>query len=114
VRKIINGRMFDTETSRLLGTNGSRQLYQTESGFFFFCDLRTGGISVSDYQNARRWAKANLPGSVSEAHFSVPSAQDLVVPLEAEAHKKLRYFCDMNGVEAEELVNQLILAHLKK
>lgn len=114
MRKIIGGRLLDTETAKRIGRSGNRILYQTETGFYFFHDISSDMIIAATYQRARHWAQAKLPTPICRLHFASSDALDLIVPLEAEAYKKLKNACTETGEEPGTLINRLILSQLKK
>ena len=100
MKKIISGKMYDTDTARQIGIDGygdgrdfsswTETLYQKRTGEFFLHgeggpmsrysrsigqNQWTGGEQIIpiSYENARKWAEEHLDAENYEAVFGIPS-----------------------------------------
>lgn len=57
MKKIINGKVYDTNTAKLIGSWDAETLYQKKTGEFFLFGNRIMPLS---YDSAREWAEEHL------------------------------------------------------
>ena len=106
MRKVINGKVYDTETATLVGhwSNGrsggdyiSVDLYRKKTGEYF--SAKQAGEYVSDlfyseqvapmgYDQAREWAEEHLEAEEYEQEFGTPAEGDAVITCSISAAAK--------------------------
>lgn len=116
MKKIINGKMYDTDTARSIGSDGygygndfhawSETLYQKRTGEYFLHGeggpmsryARTIGqnewsggeqIIPMNYENARKWAEEHLNTDDYEETFGIPSEDGEDVQLHVSIPERL-------------------------
>lgn len=138
MRKIINGKSYDTDKATLVGSwdNGSwdsdfdyveEKLYRKRTGEYFvygeggartryakpdgYNSWRGGAlITPVTYEEARSWAEEHLDAAEYESEFGVPEEGDAVISVRVPAATKrvLEAECSRRGVTQAELVRQLV------
>lgn len=71
MRKIIRGRVYDTDTASLVGGGlAGLELYRKKTGEYFMYDLKAKRpIQPLDFAEARSWAEKSLDKDVYSTHF---------------------------------------------
>ncbi|MEG0374646.1 MAG: hypothetical protein RR505_05365 [Raoultibacter sp.] len=117
MRMIINNKVYDTDTAKLLGSfdNGERPgdlhsieqaLYRKKTGEYFvfseggaatrYATKKIDGwssgwdIDPMGYRKAKEWAEENLSAEEYEAAFGIPTEGTAAVTVELSAAAKLR------------------------
>jgi hypothetical protein len=114
MRKVINGRTYNTETSKLIGGYSIHSLYKNTKGayFLYLGDLKQ--ITPQSEEEARAWAVKHLNIDLSE--LKEESASDLVnrervnLTLDSVIMANLRKLSDNTGVPMARMVDKAILA----
>lgn len=138
MHKVINGKKYNTDTAKLLGTwcaeCGSTDykyfeeyLYRTKSGNFFiygeggpdspyrqqieYCTW-TGGESIIpiSFEQAQRWAEKHLDGDEYEAIFGdvEDDAADATLTISAGALKRLRKIQSQSGKTLKAIIDEMV------
>lgn len=138
MRKIINGKSYDTDKATIVGSwnNGnwdsdfdyvSEELYRKRTGEYFvygeggartqyakpdgYNSWRGGSlITPVTYEEARSWAEEHLDADGYEREFGVPEEGDAVISVRVPAATKrtLEAECSRRGVTQAELVRELV------
>jgi len=70
LRKVINGRVYNTATSKLVGSdNKAHQLYKNPKGAYFLYSAKVKKIAPLNSEAAQEWAYKNLNMEEYEAEF---------------------------------------------
>lgn len=123
MKKIINGRLYDTDTAKEVGYdndnptgNWSETLYKKRTGEFFIShwDAWNGDyIEPISYSEAKNWMEDH--GSVDEyaALFGIPDedaeSNTLCIRISAAAAAKLRKDAAMDSTTISKFIENLIL-----
>lgn len=57
MKKVINGRVCNTDTARKIGSNQSETLYVTRTGIYFICNS-SGDMSILNSDDAQTWSES--------------------------------------------------------
>lgn len=114
MRKVINGRTYNTETSKYLGGSSTTALYKNSKGNYFKFNEFLGAIGPLTDEEAHTWAKKHLNIDLSEPQEE--AASDLVnrervnLTLDAEMMANLRQLSENTGVPMARMVDKAILS----
>lgn len=136
--KVINGKKYNTDTAKLLGTwyaeysptdfnYYGESLYRTKSGNFFIYgegnanspyrqqieyNTWTGGESIIPitFEQARKWAEDHLDGEDYEAIFgdAEDDAADATLTISAGALKRLRKIQSQSGKTLKAIIDEMV------
>ena len=135
--KVINGKKYNTDTAKLLGTwyaeysstdykYFEEYLYRTKSGNFFIYgeggpdspyrqqveyNTWTGGESIIPitFEQARKWAEDHLDGEDYEAIFGdAESDSDATLTISAGALKRLRQIQSQSGKTLKAIIDEMV------
>ena len=135
--KVINGKKYNTDTAKLLGTWRAEfsstdykyfeeYLYRTKSGNFFIYgeggpdspyrqqieyNTWTGGESIIPitFEQARKWAEDHLDGEDYEAIFGdTESDSDATLTISAGALKRLRQIQSQSGKTLKAIIDEMV------
>ena len=124
MKKIIKGKVYDTETAKKVGYdndqptgNWEEYLYQKKTGEFFVqhWDAWNGGsIQPISYSDAQEWLEKHGSAEQYEAVFGMPSedASEVMLGLcvSAESAAKLKQTAAKLGITQSELLDRWIMA----
>ena len=131
MKKILNGRVYDTETATLIGKkdNGDSaaslwfseiELYRKKTGEYFTYLSRCGGgidashpISPVSYDAAKEWAEKNLSADIFIAEFGKPDEsndekQKLNLNLSAKSINKIKRLSQIQGKSVSQIIDDII------
>lgn len=131
MKKVIKGKLYDTETAKLVGEydNGkftndfgyfSEDLFQKRTGEFFICGI--GGaftkydgvetITPISYEEAQKWAEEHLSGEEYIEIFGEPEEDDTKVALNiyirSDIARKLKTEAAKQGKSVGEIIENLM------
>lgn len=125
MKKIINGKVYNTDTAREVGiwtntwdhhswTYEHESLYRKRTGeYFLFGEGRPIPLSPA---KAREWAEKHLSADEYEAAFGLPDedAEDVVlyVKVPAATMAKLKAQAAERGASVTEIVNEMLRQHI--
>jgi hypothetical protein len=113
LRKVINGRTYNTATSKLIGGNSIHSLYKNTKGAYFLYMGEAKVIDPLSDEEAQAWAKKHLDIDLSAT--SEEPASDLVtrervnLTLDAEIIANLRELSGKNGIPMARMVDRAIV-----
>lgn len=118
MRKVINGRTYNTATSKLIGSDPPNNLYKNSKGGYFVYSSQAKKITPKTPEEAQSWAKRHLKPEEYEAEFgeTVEPASDLTtrervnLTLDAEMMANLRKLSNETGVPMARMVDKAIMA----
>lgn len=114
MRQVINGRTYNTDTSKLIGNNDINFLYRNSKGGYFLYLSQLKQITPLSGEEAAVWAKKHLNIDLSEP--AAESTSDLVnrervnLTLDAEIMANLRKLSDETHIPMARMVDKAILA----
>jgi hypothetical protein len=114
VRQVINGRTYNTDTSKLIGNNDINFLYRNSKGAYFLYLSNLKQITPLSDEEAQAWAVKHLKTDLSER--DTDSTSDLVnrervnLTLDAEIMVNLRKLSAKTEVAMGRMVDKAILA----
>jgi hypothetical protein len=114
VRQVINGRTYNTDTSKLIGNNDINFLYRNSKGAYFLYLSNLKQITPLSDEEAQAWTVKHLNIDLSE--LKEESASDLVnrervnLTLDAKIMANLRKLSDNTGVPMARMVDKAIMA----
>lgn len=116
MKKIINGKMYDTETAKHIGDrNNCEALYQKKTGEFFL--YSESGITPLSFDEAREWAESKLDADVYIEIFGEPEEDDSKVLLSAYIRKdmfeRIKQYAAKTGKTVSVLVEELLAVSMK-
>jgi hypothetical protein len=114
VRQVINGRTYNTDTSKLIGGDSIRSLYKNTKGayFLYLCELKQ--ITPQSEEEAQAWAAKHLKTNLSER--DTESTSDLVnrervnFLIDAQIMVNFRKLSAKTGVPMGRMVDKAIMA----
>lgn len=130
MRKIIEGKVYDTHTAELVGkhkgekdsVDNQKALYRKRTGEYFVAvqdpQTKEGTISPYTYTAARNWAKNHLSkdiykkafGTVTEARGREDIRFNVVLPM--EVHEKLKRRQEETGKSMSAIAAEILEKHL--
>lgn len=124
MRKVIRGRVYDTDTAKLMGSCGDATLYRKRTGEYFIQYFFSGEgyhIVPMSSSDAFAWADEHLTQSDVGIIFGIPAlVSDAPVKLvstcmylDYTAYALLRRYCGDMGVSYGGFVSRLISDNLK-
>lgn len=114
MRKVINGRTYNTETSKLIGDDSIHRLYKNTKGAYFLHLEQLKQISPLSEEEAQTWAKKHLNIDLSE--LVEESASDLVyrervnLTIGSEVIANMRKYSEQTGIPMGRMVDKAIMA----
>lgn len=126
MRKIIRGKLYDTETAREVGYVSNAMsgddyrrstLYRKRTGEFFICS-QVGEYDIAEaiepltYEMARQWAEEHLDADEYTALFGEPAegCHDLHVVISSAAYQALSRTASVEGTTIGGVIERLALA----
>lgn len=123
MKKIISGKLYDTDTAKLVGeyeeeTDGGSfifgSLYRKKTGEFFAYTKTTlpgmpDTVAPLDYDEAKDWAEQHLSADAYIAAFGKPDDSEtsvLSVTISASAHRAIKDAATRRGCSMRELVEE--------
>lgn len=118
LRKVINGRTYNTETSKYLGGSSTTALYKNSKGNYFKFNEFLGAIGPLTDEEAHTWAKKHLNIDLSEPQEE--AASDLVnrervnLTIDNEVIANMRKYSEQTGIAMGRMVDKAIMERYGK
>lgn len=118
MRKVINGRTYNTETSKLIGGDSIHRLYKNTKGAYFLHLEQLKQISPLSEEEAHAWAKKYLNIDLSET--AEESASDLVnrervnLTIGNEVIANMRKYSEQTRIPMGRMVDKAIMERYGK
>jgi hypothetical protein len=100
LRKVINGRTYNTATSKLIGGNSIHSLYKNTKGAYFLYMGEAKVIDPLSDEEAQAWAKK---------HLDIVTRERVNLTLDAEIIANLRELSGKNGIPMARMVDRAIV-----
>jgi len=126
MKRVINGRRYDTDKATLVGEYISGEpmevgyrretLYRKKGGEHFLVvqGAYTYNIVPLKYQEAQAWALANMGGAGYRDEFELQGITTVNVTMTLDCKRKLDQIANDNHIPRGKVVETLILAHYGK
>jgi hypothetical protein len=118
LRKVINGRTYNTGTAKYLGSSSNTALYKNSKGNYFKFNEFLGEIGPLTEEEAHTWAKKYLNIDLSEP--AEESASDLVnrervnLTIDNKVIANMRKYSEQTGIAMGRMVDKAIMERYGK
>lgn len=118
MRKVINGRTYNTETSKLIGGDSIHRLYKNTKGAYFLYLEQLKQISPLSDEEAQTWAKKHLNIDLLEP--AEESTSDLVnrervnFTIDNKVIANMRKYSEQTGIPMGRMVDKAIMERYGK
>lgn len=111
MKKIIKGKVYETEKASLVGSSSDASLYRKRTGEYFMYDGER--ITPLGYDEAARWAADHLPHDEYQAAFGDAEGGDyerLNLFISSSSVSKVRHAAARKGVSLSAFVEDIFSA----